>query len=202
MYRFKTPTLAKALYASCVWSKPKKDNKVYLTFDDGPHPEITSEVLNMLEEFNAKATFFCVGKNVAKYPETYQRILDEGHSVGNHTHNHLNGFESSKEEYIKNVENASKLIDSELFRPPYGKIKTSQLKSIKKDYQIIMWSLIAGDWDISLTKEQCFYAIKQNIKSGDIVVLHDSEKAHEKMIFTLEKTLEFAKEKGFELAKL
>ena len=202
MYRFKTPALAKAFYASCVWSKPKKENKVYLTFDDGPHPKITGEVLDLLKEFNANATFFCVGENVAKHPETFQRILDEGHAVGNHTYNHLNGFETSKEEYINNIKKADKLISSSLFRPPYGKIKSGQLKALKKDYQIIMWSLIAGDWDISLTKEQCFYAIKGNLKSGDIVVLHDSEKAYEKMIFTLEKTLELAKHKGFELAKL
>lgn len=202
MYRHKTSVLAKTVYSSCIWNKSRKEKKIYLTFDDGPHPEITGEVLDLLKDFNAKATFFCVGENVKRYPETYQRILDQGHTVGNHTYNHLNGFKTTKEDYLNNAQEAARLIDSKLFRPPYGKIKASQLHSLKKDYQIIMWSLIAGDWDISLTKEQCFYAIKNKLKNGDIIVLHDSEKAHEKMIFTLEKTLEYATEKGFQFTAL
>lgn len=202
MYRHKTSVLAKTVYASCTWNKSRREKKIYLTFDDGPHPEITGEVLDLLKVYNAKATFFCVGENVKKHPETYQRILNEGHSVGNHTYNHLNGFKTSKKEYLSNAQEAAQLIDSKLFRPPYGKIKASQLHSLKKDYQIIMWSLIAGDWDKSLTKEQCFYSIKNNLKAGDIIVLHDSEKAHKKMIFTLEKTLEYATQNGYAFGKL
>lgn len=202
MYRFKTPLLAKAVYPSCTWNLSRQENKIYLTFDDGPHPDITGEVLDLLKKYNAKASFFCVGENVQKYPDTYQRIVNEGHSVGNHTYNHLNGFKTNTQDYLQNIDKASEIIESQLFRPPYGKIKAKQINKLKKDYQIIMWSLIAGDWDISLTKEQCFYAIKNNLKAGDIIVLHDSEKAFDKMIFTLEKTLEYGSEKGLDFCKL
>ena len=202
MYHFKTPLLAKAVYPSCTWNLSRQGNKIYLTFDDGPHPEITGEVLDLLKKYNAKASFFCVGENVQKYPEAYQRILNEGHSIGNHTYNHLNGFKTNTEDYLQNIYKASEIIESKLFRPPYGKIKAKQVNKLKKDYQIIMWSLIAGDWDISLTKEQCFYAIKNNLKAGDIIVLHDSKKAYGKMIFTLEKTLEYGSEKGLKFCKL
>lgn len=202
MYTYRIPKIVKAAYPSVTWSKPKSEGKVYFTFDDGPHPESTPAILEMLDQFGVKATFFCVGDNVQKYPKLYQEIIDKGHAVGNHTFNHLNGMKTPKTEYLSNVEKAAEVIDSKLFRPPYGKMKMNQLSQLKKKYQVVMWTLLIGDFDPSLTKEQCFFVLKNKMKAGDIIVLHDNIKAFDKMIFTLEKGLELAQQKKLELAIL
>src|SRR6187551_2187086 len=153
-YFIKTPWIAKKIFSSYVWCLPAEDNAVYLTFDDGPHPTITPWVLEQLKEYNAKATFFCIGNNVEKYPDVYQKILDEGHAVGNHTYHHLNGWKTDDKKYIEDVSLAARIIKSNLFRPPYGRIKNRQAKKINDALEtskgrIIMWDVLSADFDSS-----------------------------------------------------
>jgi peptidoglycan-N-acetylglucosamine deacetylase len=198
-YLFKTPWWLKRLYPGCTWQMPGAEKKIYLTFDDGPHPVVTSFVLEELKKFNAKATFFCIGKNVAAYPLIYEQVIDEGHRVGNHTYNHLNGWKSSDEAYIDNVVMAKKLIDSNLFRPPYGRATKFQLKLLKENYELdpVMWTVLSGDFDPGLSKDDCLKNVMKKTSSGSIVVFHDSEKAYEKVQYTLPKMLQYFSEKGY-----
>lgn len=168
-----------------VWSIETDQDEIYLTFDDGPTPGVTNWVLDILKIHNAKATFFCIGKNVAAHPELYQRILDEGHAVGNHSYDHLNGWETKDEEYLGNIEQCAKLVNSELFRPPYGKISRSQSKKLRDRYKLIMWDVLAGDFDLSISPEQCFKNVINNISKGSIIVLHDSVKAEKNLRYVL-----------------
>ncbi len=187
---YKTPGIARFLLPNMIWRIPGKEKKVYLTFDDGPHPEITPEVLDILNKFNAKATFFCVGDNVKKYPEVFKKVLDNGHSVGNHTYNHLNGRKTENQIYFDNIALADKLINSKLFRPPYGQIKISQYKILNKKYKIIMWNVLSGDFLPNLSKEKCLEKVLKLAKPGSIIVFHDSIKTKEKVLYVLPKVLE------------
>ena len=192
-YFVKTPWWLKRIYSGYTWSLPTKEKIIYLTFDDGPHPQATPFVLDELKRYQAKAIFFCIGKNVAAYPEIYKRILTEGHTVGNHTHNHLNGWKENDKDYFKNIFDASKYIDSDLFRPPYGKISTFQAKQVieKMNYKIVMWSVLSGDFDKKLSAEDCVNNVKKGASPGSIIVFHDSEKCFSKLRYILPKTLEF-----------
>jgi peptidoglycan/xylan/chitin deacetylase (PgdA/CDA1 family) len=201
--------IIKNLFSNYVWEIPNTENKVYLTFDDGPTPEITEWTLNQLKDYNAKATFFCIGDNVRKYPEIFQKVINEGHSIGNHTFNHLNGWKTSTSEYIENAKRCdketrnSKLETRNLFRPPYGKIKTSQSKILRKlGYKIVMWDIISYDFDATISKEQCLENVLKNVQSGSIIVFHDSKKAFSNLEYALPRTLEFLKEKGFVCEKI
>ena len=205
----KTHWTIKKLFSNYVWDIPNMENKVYLTFDDGPTPEITQWTLNQLKNYNAKATFFCIGDNIRKYPEVFKEVVKEGHSIGNHTFNHLNGWKTNTQNYIENA----KLFEKEygklstetckLFRPPYGKITPSQSKILRKmGYKIIMWDVLSVDFDVTITPEQCLENVLQNVKSGSIIVFHDSVKAFANLEYALPKTLEFLQQKGFVCAKL
>jgi peptidoglycan-N-acetylglucosamine deacetylase len=195
-YFVKTPWWLKKLYPKRLWSIPAKEKIIYLTFDDGPHPTATPYVLDILKKYNAKASFFCIGKNVVTYPEIYQQIQSEGHAIGNHTHNHLNGWKTEDTLYIDNVQQASQYIHSGLFRPPYGRIKSSQVKKLAA-YKMVMWDVLSGDFDEAITKEQCFDNVISNAVPGSIIVFHDSEKAWEKMSYSLPLFLEGFAAKGF-----
>jgi len=198
-YTVKTPSIIKRLFSDYTWCFSSTSKTLYLTFDDGPTPEVTEFVLNELKKFNAKATFFCIGKNVKCHHYLYERILEEGHSVGNHTFNHLNGFLTKSKEYIENVQHAAAHIHSNLFRPPYGKIKSSQGKELSKQgYRIIMWNVLSGDFDTKITPEKCLENVLRNASSGSIIVMHDSQKAKEKMYYSLPKILEHFTEKGYD----
>ncbi len=205
-----TPKILRLFYPSLIWEMPKGKKKLYLTFDDGPHPTITPKVLEILKDFNAKATFFCVGNNVQKYKETFDMIVNEGHSLGNHTFNHERGWKTKTKDYVNSVKEAHALIQSPLFRPPHGRIKFSQIRALNRDFRnsgiqelgIIAWSVIAYDWDKSLTPEDCFNNVIKNAGDGSIVVFHDSEKAVKNMIPALTKVLEYYSEKGFAFEKL
>ncbi len=204
MHRFfiKTPWLVQRYFSSYVWFIPTKEKIVYLTFDDGPHPEITPFVLDELKKYNAKATFFCVGSNVIKYPETYERILAEGHAVGNHTHNHLNGWKVPSDMYLSNISEASKHIHSHLFRPPYGRIKKDQAARIIQTYpatKIVMWDVLSADFDQRITPERCLLNVVKNISKGSIIVFHDSEKAFRNLEYALPKTLEKLSSRGYRM---
>ena len=199
----KTPVVVKKMFPNYVWDISTSTREIYLTFDDGPTPEITEWTLQTLEQFKAKATFFCVGKNVKENPEIFNSILQAGHSIGNHTHNHIKGWNTSKADYLKNIEKASKFINSELFRPPYGQIKPKQGKEILAlGYKIIMWNVLSFDWDESVSENQCMDNVISIVQKGSIVVFHDSVKASRNLKFALPKVLEYFSERGFEFKSL
>ena len=195
-YFVKTPWLLKKIYPGCVWDIPTQDNVLYLTFDDGPHPEATPFVLDELKKYNAKATFFCIGKNVIEHPDIYKRILVEGHRTGNHSFNHLNGWKVKDENYIEDVMHARKFIDSDIFRPPYGRITKFQNRLLTTSsanqpqlFKIIMWNVLSADFDQSITPEKCASNVIMNAKPGSVIVFHDSQKALSKLKFALPEVL-------------
>jgi peptidoglycan-N-acetylglucosamine deacetylase len=210
LYFVKTPWFIKKLYANCVWDIKTTEKVLYITFDDGPHPTITPFVLQELKKYNAKATFFCIGDNVKKYPDVYQQIIDEGHTVGNHTMRHLNGWKTENERYLNDIKEASSYINSILFRPPYGRISKKQIESIiqkkysifNNQYSIIMWNILAGDWEQTLSPQKCFNQIKNKIYRGAIVVFHDSEKAYDRMSYAFPKLLHYADKLGYKFEKI
>lgn len=171
----------------------------YLTFDDGPIPETTPYILDTLKKYGAKATFFCVGENVKKYPELYQRLLAEGHYAGNHTFNHLKGWKTPLKQYIDNVEECSRYVSSELFRPPYGKMTFRQYHALKTRFQLIYWDVLTPDYDITTTARDCLDIIKKKTRPGSIIVLHDNLKAKNKLPELLPGTLDFLSEKRFDI---
>ncbi len=194
------PKIIRAFYPDLIWQK--NEQGIFLTFDDGPHPGITPAVLKILKDSDVKATFFCVGDNVKKYPDIYKNIIDEGHKTGNHTFNHLNGWKTPTEPYIDNVLKADNLIDSKLFRPPYGKIKRSQIKELKKDFDIIMWSVLTYDFSKKTSPEKCFKNSLKGLKDGSIIVFHDNIKADKNLFYALPRFIKAAKEQGFEFKTL
>ncbi len=206
LYFVKTPWWIKKLYPKCVWDIKTKEKVLYITFDDGPHPTITPFVLQELKKYNAKATFFCIGDNAKKYPEVLQQIIADGHSLGNHTMHHLNGWKTSDTNYINDIKEVVQYINStSLFRPPYGRITKSQIKkiiSLNFPLSIIMWNILAGDWEQSLHPHKCFNQIKNKIYPGAIVVFHDSDKAKERMEYAFPKLLKCASEQGYNFKKI
>jgi peptidoglycan-N-acetylglucosamine deacetylase len=179
---------------------PDDTKTLYLTFDDGPHEEATPFVLDELQKFNAKATFFCIGKNVEANISTYQRLLDEGHAVGNHTFNHVNGWKVGDDAYLADINVASKLIKTNLFRPPYGRIKRSQLKKIEQQIagmKVIMWTVLSGDFDTAMTGDDCAETVIKYSDDGAVVVFHDSAKALSKLKVALPKVLEHFASQGY-----
>lgn len=204
----KTPEIIASVFKSYTWHFSRDTKNIYLTFDDGPMAEITPWVLKQLKNFNAKATFFCIGDNVQKYPTVFNDIINEGHNIGNHTLNHLNGFKTKTATYIENIEAAHNIFTSInpqfsknkplLFRPPYGKIKPKQAKILKeRGYEIILWDVLSRDFDIKLKGEFCVENVIKNTKKGSIIVFHDSLKASDRLYFTLPKILEYYTEKGY-----
>ncbi|RXR20591.1 polysaccharide deacetylase family protein [Flavobacterium amnicola] len=203
-YWVKTNRFIKWLFSNQVWSIPNSKNNIYLTFDDGPTPEITEWVLDLLKQNEIKATFFCIGKNIEQNPELFKNLLQEGHVIGNHTFNHVNGWKTSTENYLKNAAECEGEISklntekSLLFRPPYGKIKPSQSKKIRDlGFKIIMWDILTADFDASISPEKCFENATKKVESGSIIVFHDSKKAFENMKHALPKAIEYYKRKGF-----
>ncbi|MES2240345.1 MAG: polysaccharide deacetylase family protein [Bacteroidota bacterium] len=207
-YWVKTHIIIKKIFSNYVWDIPNKEKKIYLTFDDGPTPEITTWVLDQLTQYNAKATFFCIGKNIVAHPDIFTQIEKKGHSIGNHTNNHFNGWKSTTEEYLENIEKCEVVISnlksdisnlkSKIFRPPYGKIKRVQAKELRQQgYKIIMWDVLSADFDQTITKEKCLDNVLSNTKSGSIIVFHDSLKAFKKLEYVLPKVLNYLKENHF-----
>ncbi|MFD1293278.1 polysaccharide deacetylase family protein [Lutibacter holmesii] len=200
-YFIKTPGLIKLFFNNWVWSFSSKEKILYLTFDDGPTPEITNWTLEQLQQYNAKATFFCIGKNVVNHPDIYQNIINHKHAIGNHTNNHLNGYNTNTTTYLNNISLCEKNLAKKptLFRPPYGKLKFSQGKKLrKKGYKIIMWDVLSADFDTSITQEKCLKNVIEHTKNGSIIVFHDSVKAQEKLKYVLPKILEFYSKKGYQ----
>ena len=204
-YFVKTPRWVEKVYSRRTWKIYSEKDELFLTFDDGPHPEQTAFVLDELKKYNAKATFFCIGKNVLDHPDIYRRIVEEGHAVGNHTQNHLNGWKTKDAVYLENIRTAQKYIDSRLFRPPYGKISGFQVNQLlQPGYKLktIMWTVLSADFDVKITPQQCLQNVLLNAKKGSIIVFHDSEKAKERMRFALPEVLKYFSGKGFQFNKI
>ena len=205
MYLVKTPFWLKLFYPKLVWDKKTANRCIYLTFDDGPIPIVTPFVLNILKQYRAKATFFCIGDNVRKHPEVFEQVKSEGHAIGNHTFNHLKGWTTDDETYLKNFLLADELLDTKLFRPPYGRIKRSQAKLLqhaRPGLKIIMWSILSADFDAAASPEQCLDNLIKNVKPGDIVLFHDSLKAKERMEYALPRAMEYWSGEGYAFACL
>jgi len=205
LYLTNSPVWLKWLYPTLTWHKSRKKKHVYLTFDDGPIPLVTPYVLKTLKKFNCKATFFCIGDNIRKNPSILADVLAAGHVIGNHTYNHLKGWKSSDKDYLDNIKACAELTGIRLFRPPYGRIKKSQISLIRKHFpetEIIMWDVLSADFDETISKDQCTQNVLRNTKNGSIIVFHDSLKAFDRMEYALPFILESLLKQGFEFKTL
>lgn len=202
MFLAKTPKLLQALLPYYTWSMPASGKELYLTFDDGPIPEVTPWVLDTLRRYHARATFFCVGDNVQKHPEIFQRLLEDGHSVGNHTFHHLNGWQTEHVTYLHNVRRCARLVKSRLFRPPYGRLMPRQREFLQRHYRIVMWDVLSGDYDINISPEQCLRNVTDNAQPGSIILMHDSLKAERNLRYVLPAALEYFAGQGYHFEKL
>lgn len=202
MYLVHTPQAVQALFPGFIWKMNGNRKEIYLTFDDGPIPEVTPWVLDTLARFDAKATFFCVGDNVRKHPHIYDMVLDAGHTVGNHTLNHLSGWATENITYFHNIRHCARMVHSGLFRPPYGKMKPSQVQFLQRHYRIIMWDVLSGDFDRDITPEDCAQNVIQHAGPGSIVVFHDSIKAEANLRHALPQALEHFSREGYTFQSL
>jgi len=205
MYLIKSPFLLKWYYPSLTWNKTRAQSVIYLTFDDGPIPDVTDFVLKTLKSFSAKATFFCIGDNIVKHPDVFKKLSDEGHRIGNHTFNHLKGWKTDDDVYLQNFRKCQELTGTNLFRPPYGRIKKSQIASLRKQYpdlEIVMWDVLSGDFDQNLAPEKCFQNVIRHTGNGAIIVFHDSLKAFDRLKYTLPKALQYFQDQGYTFGTL
>ncbi|MGX1023329.1 polysaccharide deacetylase family protein [Flavobacterium sp. CS20] len=204
----KTPALVSRYFNNYIWEKPNTEKRIYLTFDDGPIPEVTPWVLDVLKQYQIPATFFCVGENIDKHPEIFKEILKQNHSIGNHTYNHLKGWKTTTEKYLDNIQNTQKIINefgvnTSLFRPPYGKMTSAQSKAVLNlDYDVIMWSVLSKDYSSKLPHQKVYDNIINNTTSGSIIVCHDNIKAFDTLQKVLSKAIETLLENGFGFGKL
>jgi len=205
LYLNYTPFWLRWFYPNITWHKSRKEKFVYITFDDGPIPVVTPFVLNTLKKFNCHATFFCIGENVDKHPSILSDLISAGHTIGNHTYNHLKGWNSSNKDYIENVIKSSTITSTRIFRPPYGRIKKSQIKEIKSynpSTEIVMWDVLSGDYDERISKEQCVRNVLKHCKNGSIIVFHDSLKAFGHLEYALPVVLENLSRQGYQFRTL
>lgn len=204
-YAVKMPKVLQAVYPKRLWSINTAEKVLYLTFDDGPIPEVTPWVMDTLANFNAKATFFCIGDNVRKHPDIYQQLIANGHRVSNHTMHHVKGWKTPLVAYLREVDSCQNLMEMEagqeihkLFRPPYGQLRSKQAKALqKKGFQVVMWDVLSADFDTALTPEACTKNVIDNANAGSIVVFHDSKKAWPRLKLALPEVLKYYSEKGF-----
>lgn len=195
--RFQIPVWLRFFENDIIWRRKTKSKVIYLTFDDGPVAEVTPQILDILDKFGWKATFFCVGENVKNNPELFMEVVKRGHRVGNHTYNHLRGFSNNTADYVQNVLKATEYIKSNLFRPPYGKLTYKQYKALKKEYQVVMWDVITYDYDAKLSPEKVLKNVKRNLREGSVVVFHDSLKAKKNVLRVLPQAIQFWKDNGY-----
>lgn len=197
MFIEQPPYIVRALYPGALWRMNPNEKAVYLTFDDGPIPGITPWVLDLLDKYDIKATFFLVGDNIRKHPEEFKMILERGHRVGNHTYNHIRGFEYKAVDYLANTEKANEMIQSDLFRPPHGHMGMKQYYALREKYKIVMWDLVTRDYSKHLNGPQVFTKVKKYVRNGSIITFHDSFKAERNMKYALPRSIEWLKEQGY-----
>lgn len=206
LYLTKTPLFIQSLYRNYSWRFASEEKEIYLTFDDGPTTEVTQWVIDLLKKHNAKATFFCIGKNIQNHPELFSQLIAEGHAIGNHTYNHVKSWKSTTTEYLSNTQQTATIIprqQSKLFRPPYGTIKSAHAKALRKQgFKIIMWDVLSADFDTNISKEKCLNNVLKNTRNGSVIVFHDSLKAKEKLYYALPKILDHYTKKGFVFKKI
>jgi len=205
MYLIKTPLILKKLYPGLIWNFNRDRRCIYLTFDDGPIPIVTPFVLKTLKRYNAKATFFCIGDNVQKHPKVFEQVKAAGHAIGNHTFNHLRGWSTDTPTYTENFKKCDELVHSQLFRPPYGRIKRAQIKALKADnnnIDIVMWDVLSGDFDNSLEPEKCLKGVLSATQNGSVVVFHDSLKAFPRLEYVLPRALAYWNKMGYEFVRM
>ncbi|MBL7775551.1 MAG: polysaccharide deacetylase family protein [Saprospiraceae bacterium] len=202
MYLVKTPKWLQILMPAYLWRLSEPGKNLYLTFDDGPIPEVTPWVLDQLRKYQARATFFCVGENVKRHQSVYRRVLAEGHSVGNHTYNHLNGWHTPPPDYLNNIRRCARLVDSPLFRPPYGRLRPRQRAALEAHFQLVMWDVLSGDFDPNISPVQCLDNVVQAAEPGSIIVFHDSLKSYATLRAVLPETLRIFSEKGYRFEAL
>ncbi|MFD2969808.1 polysaccharide deacetylase family protein [Sphingobacterium bambusae] len=202
MYFVNAPFFLRWFYRKVTFNKSRKDKKIYLTFDDGPIPEITPFILDTLAQYDIKATFFCVGENILKHPAIFQRMLEEGHSVGNHTHNHLRGWDTDDDAYIENIATCQKLTKTNLFRPPYARVKKSQLRQLYPYFEVIFWDVLSGDFNVNLSPEQCYRNVIKHSRNGSIIVFHDNIKAIPRVSYALPRVIDELLKRGFTFDQL
>lgn len=198
MFIEQPPWIYRVLFPGAIWRLAAQSKCIYLTFDDGPIPEVTPWVLDILDKYKVKATFFCVGDNVRKYPEVYQMVLDRGHQVGNHTFNHIQGVHFSSADYLANVQKAAAHIDSKLFRPPHGHMRPPQLRMLREQYKVIMWDVVTRDYSPHMTPKGVLNVVKRYTRNGSIIVFHDSLKAEKNMREAMPRAIEWLLEQGYE----
>lgn len=191
MYIIKTPKLIRKIFPNYLWNKSRKKPFVYFTFDDGPIPEVTPWVLDTLREYNMHGTFFCVGDNVRKHSDIYNRLIEEGHSVGNHSYSHKSGWSTDAEKYLDDVQLCGSFVQSNLYRPPYGRLRPQQAEALRDEYQIVMWDVLSGDFDQNISAEQCYQNVIQNLKPGSIIVFHDNVKSFKTLKEVLPRVIEY-----------
>jgi peptidoglycan-N-acetylglucosamine deacetylase len=189
--------LLRRLYPGAIWRMPKTSKTIYLTFDDGPVPGVTDEVLRILAKFDIRATFFCVGDNVRKHPSLFHALIQAGHAVGNHTFHHVDGWRTAGFTYMRELAKCAELVSSPLFRPPYGRMRRSQYKAIQRNYRVIMWDVLSRDFDLAIGQEQCLQNTIHHSRPGSVVVFHDSEKAASRMLYALPLYIEHMLAEGY-----
>ncbi|PST81626.1 polysaccharide deacetylase family protein [Pedobacter yulinensis] len=205
MYLVKTPRLLRWYYPSLTWHKDRDQKIVYLTFDDGPIPDVTPFVLKTLKGFGVKGTFFCIGENIIRHPKIYLQVRDEGHAIGNHTFNHLKGWKTGTDSYLDNFNQCQQVTQTPLFRPPYGRIKKSQARALRQQHpglDIVMWDVLSGDFDVQLSPEQCLHNVTRHTTNGSIIVFHDSLKAFERLKYALPRSIEHLLAAGYTFSAL
>lgn len=203
MYLVKVPNIIRRLTSKHIHWQIKTDEKVlYYTFDDGPIPELTPKILDILKKYNAKATFFMVGDNIRKHPEIYEKVIAEGHATGNHSYNHMKGWSNSNFSYYRNVLKAASLHKSKLFRPPYGQITYHQSKVLARRFKVILWTVLSGDYDKNTSPDKCFKNIISKAKSGSIIVMHDNLKAEANVLYALEESLKYYSKQAYSFKSL
>jgi peptidoglycan-N-acetylglucosamine deacetylase len=202
MFKYRIPHIVRWMFPNYTWKVKTKSKMVYFTFDDGPHPEVTPWVLKQLQLYNAKATFFLIGDNIVKYPTVYNQILKDGHAIGNHTQNHLNGWNTNTDDYLNNISVCQKHLQTNLFRPPYGRIRRKQAQSVLKTHKIIMWDRLSRDYEANLEIAESLKVMKQLPANGSIFVFHDSEKAFHNLQLLLPELLKYFASNGYQFMSL